>query len=456
MRVLVQVCRRAMLAALLTVAAAAGDAQAQALFAPLDGPFAAAQEPAAKPKPDQQKPKKQPWRVRFIWNDPPPSLRFRRIARIDFRVKLQADWSEISPYVETLEGAFHWNRVRFGLEGDFADENVEYQIEYETTNPEADNPWRDVYLNVRYFRNMQIQGGKFKLPFSLEQLTGAYNQDFIYRSLPAVFLAPARDIGVMLHGRFRQRALNYEAGMFRQDGENGRSDFRVPPRESELTLAGRMVVRPFQLGGDTSPLKDLEAGGAFTFSDIPEGRNSLRGEMTFGHDFTERLFVKGRRLRLGLELSWKPGPFGVQAEFIEVREQRKEQSFRSEDLPDLLARGWYLAGSWVVTGEPKAGGIVPRRKFPLKGIGAIELATRIERLRFSSVDKSDEPLRNPRAYTVYPNSDLVWTTGVNWYPWRLFKVQVNGIREKLEDIERRPIATDDVYWTVIGRIQFVL
>ena len=412
-----------------------------------------AQEPQAKPQ------KKKPeWRVRFIWKDTPPSLRIRGWARVDFRVKLQADWVKFSPEIETLEGLFDWHRIRYGLEGDLFDENVEYQIEYETTD--RVNPWRDVFANVRYFRDAQIQFGKFKIPFSQEQTTSAYNQDFIYRSLAAQELAPGRDIGVMVHGRILQRAFNYEAGVFRQDGEINRSRFRseplARPHKEEATVAGRVTVLPFQLTGATSAAKDIELGGAFTWSKIPEGLNGLQGEMTFGHDFFERLYVKGRRLRMGAEASWMPGPFRVRAELIQVRESRDEQGLRGDDLPDGIATGWYVSGSWTITGEPKAGGIVPRRPFPLSGVGAIELAARLEQLRFSSADLSDEPLRNPRAFTVYPNRNRVWTFGVSWYPQKLFKVQINGIREELEDIERRPFRIENVYWSGVARIQFVL
>ncbi len=70
---------------------------------------------------------------------------------------------------------------------------------------------------------VQVRAGKFKIPFGLEALTGISNLDFVYRSLSARYLAPSRDIGVAVHGRFFDRGLNYWAGWFRQDGDNARS-----------------------------------------------------------------------------------------------------------------------------------------------------------------------------------------------------------------------------------------
>ncbi len=41
----------------------------------------------------------------------------------------------------------------------------------------------------------------------------------------------------------------------------------------------------------------------------------------------------------------------MKGEFVEAREERKRQSLRAEDLPDLLSRGWYVSGTWLVSGH---------------------------------------------------------------------------------------------------------
>jgi hypothetical protein len=43
--------------------------------------------------------------------------------------------------------------------------------------------WGDVYLDYRQFDAVRVQGGKFKLPFSLDENTSAANLDFVYRSM---------------------------------------------------------------------------------------------------------------------------------------------------------------------------------------------------------------------------------------------------------------------------------
>ena len=75
-------------------------------------------------------------------------------------------------------------------------------------------PWRDVYADVKVNRALHIQAGRFKVPFSLEQLTSGTELDFIARAAAVSDLSPSRDIGVMVHGRLADRMVKYEAGVF--------------------------------------------------------------------------------------------------------------------------------------------------------------------------------------------------------------------------------------------------
>ena len=80
---------------------------------------------------------------------------------------------------------------------------------------EGENAWRDVYANYQQFDFVQVQGGKFKLPFSLDENTSPTNLDFVYRSLAARVLAPGRDRGVMVHGRAARSNRPLRAGRLR-------------------------------------------------------------------------------------------------------------------------------------------------------------------------------------------------------------------------------------------------
>jgi hypothetical protein len=47
------------------------------------------------------------------------------------------------------------------------------------------------------------------------------------------------------------------------------------------------------------------------------------------------------------------------------------------------------------------------------------------------------------------------TLGVNWTLNRFVKLQVNGIREHVEDPERNPVS-NGAFWSRVLRLQFVL
>jgi phosphate-selective porin OprO/OprP len=386
--------------------------------------------------------------VRFVFPDR-PSLRFGSFLRVDFRLRLQGDVRSFSPPEVSDDTGPEMTRRRFGIQGT-AFEHVEYEVEREIRKHGA---WRDVFANVRYFDDYQVQVGKFKLPFSQERLTGSTDLDFVYRANVVDTLAPARDIGVTLHGRFNNRAVGYEAGVFRHDGENAQFDFNPGAGQ---TVAARVAGRPLRLTAATGATREMEVAVAVTASEVPDGLNSLRGRTVFRHQFFAPVYVNGRRVRLGFDADWRPGPFSLKAEFIRVTDERKNQGIFDEDLPVLVSRGWYVSGTWVLTGESKFDGIAPRRPLFRGGAGGIELAARAERLRFGSSLEREPDLPTPRAANLREAGLRAVTFGVNWYVNQWVKIQLNAVRELFEDPDRSPIAGRAVFWTRVARVQFVL
>jgi phosphate-selective porin OprO and OprP len=127
-----------------------------------------------------------------------------------------------------------------------------------------------------------------------------------------------------------------------------------------------------------------------------------------------------------------------------------------EDLPALVAHGWYVSGTWTVTGESKSGGIEPRRPLFRGGVGALEVATRYERFGFGTSFAGESDTTSPRGANLLETSDNAWTGGVNWYVNRWIKIQVNVIRERIEDVNRSPVPDRQLFWTRVVRLQFVL
>ena len=130
---------------------------------------------------------------------------------------------------------------------------------------------------------------------------------------------------------------------------------------------------------------------------------------------------------------------------------------RDSDLSPLLATGWYVSGTWAITGENKADGLnKPRRPFMRGGFGAFEVGARIEDLTFTSAASDGVPSLSVRADLVEASSDRVTTLGANWYLNQWVKIQLNAIRESLANPERRSLATRDPSWSFVTRFQFTM
>lgn len=282
---------------------------------------------------------------------------------------------------------------------------------------------KDLYLDLGT-KAFRVRGGHFKLPVSPEFLTSASRTDFVERSMLANDLGPSRDWGLMLHGE--PARIEYAVGIFRGDD-------RTSVTRADWTVAARLAV---------AAADDLDLGVSFSQGDVeaeedlpgtdprPKG---MIGESASGFEFYDRHFVNGRRLRLGGDLAYTPGPVGIKAEYLEGREQRKGQGSTFDDLPDQLGRGWSASFTWLVTGESKKARIEPRRPFP-HGVGAIEIGARYEELRFDDTGP-DEGFAGAgdRARNIRPAADRAFTGGLSWWPVYWVRFMGNVLVERYKD-----------------------
>lgn len=402
---------------------------------------AAAQQSPAEPAPPADEPN---WRVAWEGH---PSLFLGDDVRLDFRFRLQSDLRGS----EGEMGDSHDDdlaRRRIGIDGTVRN-ILDFQIEREISNDV--DAWRDVFVNYHQYAVAEVQAGKFKMPFGLEENTSATNLDFAYRSMASQRLAPGRDRGLMVHGAVMRKVVRYEAGWFAHDGKNARNS-NVEEVYGNGTVAARVSVQPFRKHHPL--LKDLLVGAAVTGSHVDEGFPGLHAHSALDAPFyTSKVWVNGQRQRTGLEFRWRPGPASLKAEYMRVSTQRLGESLEATDLEPLTASGWYVSGTWILTGEKKADSLAaPLRPLFRGGWGAIEAAARVEGMRFGSVD-TDIASTSPRADVVLGNADHAVTLGVNWHPMRYVKVQVNVVREHLADPAIGPAPDSPSFWSRVVRFQ---
>ena len=414
-----------------------------------------------KEKEKTEEPKKAEPPFAFVFKDR-PSFRFGQTLRLDVRLLVQGEARRSMGRGGSSEATFDLTRRRLGIEGTLL-RVFEYEVEKEL---ETDGAWRDVFVNVRPASFVQARAGKFKVPLGLEELTSPRDRDFAYRALVITEVAPQRALGFMVHGRLLGRRVHYEAGVFDSDGENSPSAetppyalVAEPAAASGRSVAGRIRVAPFAGRPGRSLLETLEVGVAVVPSTLVTGMNHFRGHTVLGETFFGRsVYVNGRRMRVGTEMSWTPGPFSVRAEYVRAEEERLGMGVGDEggldnDLPPLVTEGWYAAGTWVLTGEKKQGGITPRRPLQRGGAGAIELAVRYDTIRFGAGDTAAAPTTSPRAADIATTSEQVLTVGANWYLNAWLKVQVNAIRERVNGSQRL-VGDAAGFWSGVVRLQF--
>jgi phosphate-selective porin OprO/OprP len=361
-----------------------------------------------------------------------PEVRVGGWLELDFHGGIQTDFRE---------GAVRAERARVSMNGRvFRD--WEFQLEHDVRP--GHSKWVDTYLNFRRVRGAELRLGHFKVPFSADRLTSITELDFVYRSRIADVLAPGRDTGLLLHGEVGGKIAGYQLGVFRHGGDNSWAN-------GGKAVASRLTVSPFRvIAADRSP-ESMEFGAGFVRSTRPEGISSYSGESINGNRFFEPVFVSGSTRRLGTDWKWVTGPFSIRSEWNEVREERLQQSVRMTDLPDLLIRGWYLSGTWLLTGEAKRSDVKPRSR-----VGAIELAARTEQIGFRSATDDGTEYRGSRVAKIGHVTNAVTSVGVNWYVNRFVKVQFNRIRERVHDSIQTPEQFRRGLWSEVFRVQLAM
>jgi hypothetical protein len=374
------------------------------------------------------------------WND--GAIEFGDSVKIEPRVRVQGDlllWRDSEP----VDDRFSWGSRRVGVNGELFN-RVQFQVERAFQDDDDDDtPWRDVYVDVRINRAFQVRGGRFKLPFSLERNTSRDELDFIQRATAVRALAPARDTGVMVHGRLADRMVGYEVGIFQHADSFELTD--DPNSWSSLgsTLAGRVTVSPIRDNKD-GPTRDLYFGAGLVRNTMPEGLHSVVGRSFDGERFFDRFEVNGQRTRLGAEGLWRGQRVTLKGELLQLTDQRIGQSVAEQDLSDLVIRGLYLTGIVRVFGESGRNG------------QAVDVAARFDRMTLGSTNQADEAFTNPRADHVAPLAKDTLTFGGTWQIHRWIRVQGNLIRERLVDSLGVRGLTGEPSWTAVTRFQFAL
>lgn len=278
--------------------------------------------------------------------------------------------------------------------------------------------WIDNFIRYTNKEAGEFRIGQFKTPVGWEETISSSATTFLERSLPVQAANMGRRIGADWTYTGIQNWLIYLA-YFSGGDLNGENDGDGP--------AARVVWNPFNRqpgAGSREESNVLHLGIALSREDrdaTTDGKGTVtnpaarfRARPESGMTGTRlvdtgNLAFPGDIDRLGLEAAWIHGPLLVQAEYLTFSADPKGK-------PSYQGDGYYIQGSWVLTGEsrPYGKGTIGNVR-PVHDWGAVEIA-----LRYSSLDLNDGP--------VLGGKEDNWTVGANWYLGQHFKLQANYIQ----------------------------
>ncbi len=320
-------------------------------------------------------------------------------------------WLDAAAYNEdqsAFGNGIELRRARIAFEGRLF-KDWDYAAEYEFSGNDAEV--KDAYIAYNGFESILIKLGQFKEPFSLEEQTSGKNIAFMERALPVEAFSPGRNLGVGILGggdRWSAAAGLFGEGVGDKTPDDGDSGWGTAARTTYALIDRK---------------KQLVHLGVSVEYRRPDDKNEVRYRTRSESHVSDRRLVDTRTIdevadtfTFDLEGAALFGPLFLQGEYFGSHVNR------DANLSSLQFDGWYLNGSWLLTGESRrydgARGRFKRIK-PKKPYGAWELA-----LRYSDIDLSDKDILGGKQQDV--------TLGLNWYVNPNVRFMANYIWVKAE------------------------
>jgi phosphate-selective porin OprO/OprP len=336
--------------------------------------------------------------------------------------QIQADYRYYPSISDTTDiPTFLVRRARLGIE---ATVMRYYEFRLLPDFGQGQSRIQDSYINIHYWDEGQFEAGKFKQPFSYEQLIQDRFVPTLERSLIDQ-LVPARDVGLMVHGQnVLDGRLDYGASVF-GGVINGDQD-----TDRNKDVAGRVAVRPLRGWGLPDWAEPLQLGIAGTYGTdrgvlAPTTLRTPANVPWF--QFASGVRPDGQRTRWSPEVVYVYGPMALAAQYFEEDQELRRATGR---LVTVSYRGGYVLATCLLTGEERTSlsqPIVPLVPFdPVDGCfgpGAWELVGRVSCLAVDGDDPRGFARLLDPARSATRATEL--TAGFNWYLNAWVRMQCN-------------------------------
>lgn len=296
-------------------------------------------------------------------------------------------------------------RARLELSLSVAD-MVNFRVDRELAGPDG---WRNLWASVRPAKGIEIKGGNFTVPFSLEDAQSSNSMTFVERS-PVSALTPGFGFGVA--AKVARNNWTLSGGYFDDalDEADGRS------KERGRGFSGRATWSPRQSRSEFLHLGLAYEHRTFRPTELVRFSYGMGSNLAPTLISTNGLASPTSLDGFGAELSYARKSLQFQGQYAATRLARALA-------PRLDYAAWYGQVSWMATGEnygySSGSGVPTGPKIGKRG-GGIELAA-----RYGELDLDDVSLDRGKTSSL--------TVGVSWYVIRNVRVMANYVHSSFSD-----------------------
>ena len=263
--------------------------------------------------------------------------------------QLQTDYRGFPEDVDTGTNpdTFLIRRARLGIEATVL-KYYEFRLLPDFAGTSLSKSITDAYINVHYWDALQFEAGKFKQPFSYEELIQDRYVPTMERSMIDQ-LTPQRDEGFMIHGRklFGDR-VDYAVAI-----SNGDQNDSTIDSNNSKDFNTRIAVRPFN-DPCWGLLRGLQVGLSYGagIENQSVSPNVLTTPATVEwFVYNNGVLANGVRTRISPELVYFHGPFGFATQYFQ--EEQQLQASSTKPVVSVATNGYYMMASCLLTGEER-------------------------------------------------------------------------------------------------------
>lgn len=351
----------------------------------------------------------------------------------------------------SLGDNFELRRARIGLNGKVF-KDINYEIVANAVGSST-NVVDTAWMNYGFNKDAQVRIGRFKQPFSLEELTSSNNIDFMERSYINQMI-PGKQLGAMLHGE-PQKGFTYGASIYQegfnpvtnQSNAGSMAATRFTANFAELNnmsdkvlhvgfaaTGGKYEVLPTTSGSTSTDASNVTRATIMAFRSENRGlANAYRAQI--GGDTTDgtgwNISANGSagvtKTMGGLELAAADGPLKFQSEYALT-------NLDASVLGCVLANN-VCSSSSTRTVEAKATTMYAELMYNITGES---WADAYRTGAFSGV--------KPKSNFVYGSGGGAWQVGLRYSSYNAADSSVSGSSSRLQNATRANTITLAANW----------